>query len=109
VHGTKQEAAWDAIVIHADDDVAVALRMLTVGEIRIRRGDEVVHVAVLEPIPMGHKIALRDLAAGALVRKYGEAIGAAVAPIRAGAHVHIHNLRSRRAQAAARNNDDAGA
>jgi altronate dehydratase len=100
VHGAKQEAAWDAIAIHADDDVAVALRTLPVGEVGVRRGGEVVRLAVLEPIPMGHKIALRDLAAGALVRKYGEAIGAAAAPIRAGAHVHVHNLRSRRAQVA---------
>jgi altronate hydrolase len=37
-------------------------------------------------------VALRDLAAGAPVRKYNQVIGFATAPIRAGEHVHVHNL-----------------
>ncbi|MBO0802880.1 MAG: altronate dehydratase [Nocardiopsaceae bacterium] len=45
------------------------------------------------PVPRGHKVALRDVAEGAPVRKYGQVIGAASAPIAAGDHVHVHNLR----------------
>ncbi|HEV3382067.1 MAG TPA: altronate dehydratase family protein [Trebonia sp.] len=45
------------------------------------------------PVPRGHKIALRDIANGAPVHKYGQVIGAASAPITAGDHVHTQNLR----------------
>src|SRR5207253_560288 len=43
-------------------------------------------------IPAGHKIALEDIPAGALVRRYGCVIGAASASINAGDHVHTHNM-----------------
>lgn len=45
-------------------------------------------------IPMAHKIARRNIAAGDIILKYGMPIGIATAPIAAGAHVHIHNIRS---------------
>jgi altronate hydrolase len=51
-------------------------------------------VVTAEPIPLGHKVALGDVAPGAHVVKYGMPIGAAVRPIRAGALVHVHNIRS---------------
>lgn len=92
-------AGWDAIVIHRDDDVAVALRDLAAGETaRARRDGVLVAITVATAIPLGHKIALSALAAGAPVKKYGEAIGAASAPIAAGDHVHVHNLASQRAR-----------
>ncbi|WP_408646628.1 UxaA family hydrolase [Thermus sediminis] len=47
-------------------------------------------------MPLGHKLALRDIGEGETVREYGEAIGRATRPIPAGAHVHTHNLRSLR-------------
>lgn len=93
--------AWDAIVIHRDDDVAVALRDVAAGEVvRARRDGAIVDIAVGEAVALGHKIAMRAIAAGDLVRKYGEAIGEATAPIAAGAHVHVHNIASRRARRA---------
>ena len=46
-------------------------------------------------IPRGHKIALRPIAEGAAVVKYGADIGAATADIAPGDHVHLHNLRGR--------------
>jgi (2R)-sulfolactate sulfo-lyase subunit alpha len=49
-----------------------------------------------ENIPLGHKLALRDFAAGDTVIKYGCEIGRAVQPIRAGEHVHVHNLKTKR-------------
>lgn len=49
-----------------------------------------------EDVPIGHKIALRDLAAGDTVVKYGEDIGRVVAPTAKGDHVHTHNLKTKR-------------
>jgi (2R)-sulfolactate sulfo-lyase subunit alpha len=47
-------------------------------------------------IPIGHKIALVDLKAGATVIKYGEDIGKIVADVKKGEHVHIHNMKTKR-------------
>jgi galactarate dehydratase len=52
-------------------------------------------LTALQPIPRGHKICLSDIAAGATVVKYGQPIGIAMAAIRAGEHVHLHNLAMR--------------
>jgi altronate hydrolase len=73
-------------VIHPDDDVAVALAPIAVGTV-LAGG-----VAARADVPAGHKIALRAVAAGAPVRKYGHPIGRATAPIEPGEHVHSHNL-----------------
>ncbi len=45
-------------------------------------------------IPAGHKFALRDIAEGEYVLKYGEIIGRASRDIRRGEWVHTHNVRS---------------
>jgi (2R)-sulfolactate sulfo-lyase subunit alpha len=58
--------------------------------------DRTVSMKVLNDIPIGHKIALVDLAAGSGVIKYGVDIGKVVAPIKKGEHVHVHNLKTRR-------------
>ena len=47
-------------------------------------------------VPIGHKIALRDLAVGDTVIKYGADIGKIVAPVGKGEHVHVHNLKTKR-------------
>jgi (2R)-sulfolactate sulfo-lyase subunit alpha len=47
-------------------------------------------------VPIGHKIALRDLKSGDTVIKYGQDIGRMVADARQGEHVHVHNLKTRR-------------
>jgi altronate dehydratase len=82
-----------ALVISARDNVATALEALHAGQ-SIRAGD--VSVAVIEPVPRGHKIALGPIAAGEAVVKYGSPIGTASCDIAAGAHVHTHNLASTR-------------
>ena len=80
-----------AIPLRDDDDVAVAARPIPAGTV-LNLGDA--SVEVVEPIPMGHKLALVDLAEGAPVRKYGQVIGFASKAIRAGSHVHVQNLRA---------------
>jgi altronate hydrolase len=75
--------------ISPEDDVAVALRDLAAGE------QVAVDAATIElrtPIPRGHKYAVRRIAVGAPVRKYGQIIGHATADIETGAHVHTHNV-----------------
>jgi len=47
-----------------------------------------------EQISRGHKVALRDLASGEPVLKYGVSIGQATAPIQRGDWVHLHNCKS---------------
>ncbi len=81
----------DAIRIHPADDVATMLGDGASGDIVTLPE---LTVAALQPVPRGHKIALRDIAVGEAVRKYGAPIGHATAPIRAGEHVHSHNLHT---------------
>ena len=79
------------LVLAADDDIAVALDDLAPGE-RLDSPSGAPPLTVRGPVPRGHKIALREVAAGAPVRKYGQIIGVAAVPIPAGEHVHTHNL-----------------
>ena len=44
--------------------------------------------------PAGHKLALKNIASGDRVIKYGSTIGEAIADIPAGSWVHTHNLRT---------------
>lgn len=43
---------------------------------------------------LGHKVARGPIAAGAKIVKYGAPIGSATQAIAAGAHVHLHNVKS---------------
>lgn len=79
--------------LSARDNVAVALRTLTPGEQLLVGDDE---VAIAEAIPFGHKVALRPIADGGEVLKYGEVVGRATSDIGAGHHVHVHNVVSSR-------------
>ena len=49
----------------------------------------------LMDIPLGHKIALKDFKPGDAVIKYACDIGKVVAPIKAGEHVHVHNVKTK--------------
>jgi (2R)-sulfolactate sulfo-lyase subunit alpha len=57
---------------------------------------EKVKIKTNHNIPLGHKVALKALAVDESVIKYGHDIGKVVAKIKAGDHVHIHNLKTRR-------------
>ncbi|TPM32839.1 UxaA family hydrolase [Mesorhizobium sp. B2-3-4] len=90
-------SAGGAIVLHADDDVAVLVEPVEAGASLMTRGarDGLLLTAGAS-LDAGHKLALRDLAAGATIRKYGEVIGRLTADVAAGDHVHVHNLESLR-------------
>jgi (2R)-sulfolactate sulfo-lyase subunit alpha len=47
-------------------------------------------------VPIGHKVALKNLKTGDTAIKYGEDIGRIVADVPVGAHVHVHNLKTKR-------------
>jgi len=58
--------------------------------------DESIRIEALDDIPIGHKLALRDLKTGDTVIKYGHDVGRAVADIGKGHHVHVHNMKTKR-------------
>ncbi len=81
----------DFIRIHEKDNVAVALRPIKKGEELAVGGHK---VKTLEEIPQGHKFALRLVAEGEPVIKYGFCIGNAKEDIPEGGWVHVHNLKT---------------
>lgn len=80
-----------AIQIHIADSVAVALSALSQGETVVLDSGT---VTVQNDIPAGHKFALRNIAEGEPVIKYGQPIGKAIKAISTGEHVHIHNVKT---------------
>jgi len=77
--------------LHPADDVAVALWALDAGR-QVDVGGA--PILLVEPIPKGHKFALRALAAGDTVRKFGWPIGRMRSAARAGEHIHVHNVET---------------
>lgn len=87
------------LVHQRSDNVGVATVDLKAGE--VGKGlymdtQAPVEVRALNDIPLGHKIAVRDLKVGDTVIKYGHDIGRVMADIKVGEHVHIHNLKTKR-------------
>ena len=80
-----------ARTLHLDprDDVAVALEPLEHGARIAAAGGS---IEIRGEVPYGHKVALRDMAAGETVRKFGWPIGKLTANVAAGEHIHTHNL-----------------
>lgn len=79
------------ILLHPRDNVLVAGARLRAGETIAYEDWSVVLPA---DIPLGHKLARRDVAPGEKIVKYDAPIGSATAPIRAGDHAHVHNIKS---------------
>ena len=83
----------------ANDDVAVAVVDLLSGVEATAvtlEGETVGAAKPTEDIPLGHKVAMRDIPKGTEVMKYGRCIGEAAIPISKGGYVHTHNLKSLR-------------
>ncbi|MCL3859403.1 UxaA family hydrolase [Actinotalea sp. K2] len=78
------------LLLRAEDDVAVATRDLQSGTV-LSRSDGT-PLTVTQSVPRGHKLAVRDVALGQPVHKYGQQIGRATVDIAVGDHVHSHNL-----------------
>jgi (2R)-sulfolactate sulfo-lyase subunit alpha len=89
-----------SILLHEkDDDVGVAVADLkkgaSAGAVTLE-GKAAGTVKLRDNVPLGHKVALRDVAKDSAVIKYGREIGKAVQAIGKGAHVHTHNLKTMR-------------
>ena len=61
--------------------------MATDGNLRLK---------CLNDIPIGHKVALVNIKKGDTIMKYGHDIGKAIADIKKGGHVHVHNVKTKR-------------
>ena len=58
--------------------------------------DRTISLRARQDIPIGHKVALKDMGVGDTVLKYGIDMGKVVAPIKAGEHAHVHNIKTKR-------------
>jgi altronate dehydratase len=83
-----------AFQIHPSDNVATMLGDAAAGAIRVLGASAPLELMLHQPVPLGHKVALRDIIPGATVLKYGVPIGIATESIRRGDWVHLHNCRS---------------
>ncbi len=89
------------ILIHdAADTVGVAVvEGIEAGQTLtgwVMENDETIAIEAHDPIPLGHKIALADIAEGDTIIKYGHDMGKAIAPIAKGHHAHVHNVKTKR-------------
>ncbi len=88
---TEAAAKPEVVRIHPADNVVVATEALPAGR---EVGAEGERVVLRDPVPAGHKVAVRALEAGEAVVKYGFPIGVATEAVPAGGWVHSHNLRT---------------
>lgn len=87
----------NAMIIDPKDNVAVAIEPIAKGTAAVWvAGGKEASVTALEDITIYHKLATRDIAKGEPVVKYGEHIGVAACDIKAGEHVHVHNVAGHR-------------
>ncbi len=88
-------------VLHDPDDsvAVVVVEGVTAGTALtglILDEDRTITLPCVQDIPLGHKVALKDMAVGDTVIKYGVDIGRVVAPIARGGHAHVHNIKTKR-------------
>lgn len=82
-------SAPQVLLLREGDDVAVACRPLSAGDVIPVNGHE---VQLRTDVPAGHKIAIHAIPSDEPVRKYGQIIGFATRNIEPGDHVHVQNM-----------------
>ncbi|WP_312387172.1 UxaA family hydrolase [Atlantibacter hermannii] len=88
-------------VVHDDGDSVgvVVIEGVEAGQTLtgwIMDQNKTIEFDVKDAIPIGHKLAIRDLAVNDTVIKYGEDIGRVVTAIKQGEHLHVHNVKTKR-------------
>ena len=87
----------NAMIIDPKDDVVVAIEPITAGDdVNYMLNGQVQTLKAVTDVTIYHKLARHDIAKGSMVSKYGQHIGVAACDIQAGAHVHTHNVESKR-------------
>ena len=89
------------ILVHAHEDNVgvVVVEGLKAGTDMlgvVTADDSTFRLTARADVPIGHKVALKDLKAGDTAIKYGEDIGRIVDAVAEGGHVHVHNLKTKR-------------
>lgn len=84
-----------AFQINYADNVATALDLIKPGKVILRGDARYSSLTAISDIPIGHKIALTDIAEGEDIIKYGVVIGCATKDIPKGSWVHLHNICSK--------------
>lgn len=83
----------NAFIIDPKDTIVTVTEPVTAGaKVTYMKGGREAFLTVSCDIPMYHKVAVKAVAKGAPVLKYGEEIGIAMRDILPGDHVHVHNL-----------------
>jgi len=91
------ERKYHAVMIKPIDNVATALASIPEGtRLDVRCEDQIINVQLETSIHFGHKFAVTPIRNGEDIVKYGEVIGIAIADIKQGEHVHVHNLDGKR-------------
>jgi len=90
----------DLIIHDEKDNVAVVVIDKTLKNQEcnawIMENDKTIKIKSINEIPLGHKIALKDLKEGETIIKYGHDIGKVVESIKKGDHVHVHNVKTKK-------------
>lgn len=84
----------EVIILNLNDNVATAARQLEIGESFNIDGNT--NITISRRIPVGHKLAISEIASGDSIIKYSEIIGQAMVDIDIGDHVHVHNVEGLR-------------
>lgn len=81
----------DYILVYKNDNVVVTLKDLTEGTVITVDGQEIV---LKNDTPFGHKVAIKGIAKGENIIKYGYPIGHAKEAIAVGEWIHTHNTKT---------------
>jgi (2R)-sulfolactate sulfo-lyase subunit alpha len=100
-NGNKEADVTIHFVVHEDGDSVgvVVVEGVKAGDTLtgwVMEQDRTLTMKALDDIPIGHKLAIRDLAQSDTVIKYGVDIGRTIAPIRQGGYLHVHNVKTKR-------------
>ncbi|HZK56232.1 MAG TPA: UxaA family hydrolase [Desulfosporosinus sp.] len=87
----------NVLVLHSKDSVGVAIHPLREGDCAVYTLDtQEIELRIVQDIPLYHKVAIVNMAEGQAAYKYGQVIGRTTSNIKAGQHVHSHNMVSDR-------------
>jgi hypothetical protein len=84
-----------AIQITPNDNVVTVVEETSAGDdVQYMTPEGLRQMTLVEPVPMGHKVAVCEIGLGQPVIKYAQPIGTASRPIQTGGHAHDQNVES---------------